>query len=595
MIPAWKRLGLKLNRGDQSGDTAPDLNGIQNLEHSPSGASIASRKSGNNSHDQIGSGQDETQPLGKRKHQSPAEEHGQTSKKTKTGNEQEHSNGVAANNVAALVAQEVKTKPLSIEGLAADSPRPKGDPNYRNKQKGQRISRSIEGAASEPYQGNGQPVTTKTTNRKPLDPEPRSGTHPKQFRGKSPLPQEAGAIENAPTLLVSTEGNFAPSHSVTTPEPASRLDKPTPNHAIKSPSVGADRRKSVTFTPDTKTRDGNSAANFFKKWVAEQKSGSDDFSQAEVAQFTPPPKVHPANDIGSSPVVTSQFTSPSKVHPAADTGPSPVVTSKSKKKDPSIYLSYLSQYHNDRSNWKFNKAKQNDVLDNAFNIFRIPDEYIDAFVEYVKGLQGAGVIERLKQRCHTTLTELDKAEKEVPSTEDNMEDQAGRRAAKEEALEERIAKERKRRQTDADVEGLAGHPFPDGYIRRLKRRRVEALRKALGVAVAVAATPAPPVLTNGPATSDSTAALRNPRKRKSRTEVSSDESSSSSEESSSEEDSSAESSEGESESDSESSSHGRSENEAENEVNEGESGSDAGSGSGSSGSSESGSDTESDK
>jgi hypothetical protein len=66
------------------------------------------------------------------------------------------------------------------------------------------------------------------------------------------------------------------------------------NSLSLSPSK-ADRRKSVTFTPDTKTSDGNSASNLFKKWVAEQKGSGADFTQAEVSQFTEPPKVHIAN------------------------------------------------------------------------------------------------------------------------------------------------------------------------------------------------------------------------------------------------------------------------------------------------------------
>jgi hypothetical protein len=216
--------------------------------------------------------------------------------------------------------------------------------------------------------------------------------------------------------------------------------------------------------------------------------------------------------------------------PTSDTdSTATAVKSKGKKKDPSIYLSYLSQYHSDRSHWKFNKAKQNDVVDNALNIFRIPNEHSEALLEYVQGLKGAGVIERLKGKCENTLKELDK--------EDAMEDPSARKAMQDEALKVRVAKEAKRRKVEGDLEGLAGHPHGDGYIRRMRRERAEALLTALGrtapILPATNANGINPMLKH-------VAPVRDSRKRKRRGDISSDDSSSdssSSSEESSEEDS----------------------------------------------------------
>jgi len=160
------------------------------------------------------------------------------------------------------------------------------------------------------------------------------------------------------------------------------------------------------------------------------------------------------------------------------------------------------------------------VLENALNVFRIPEEHSEALIEYVKGLQGAGAIERLRASCMKTLEEV-----EEPG---DMGDAEARAAAKESALQERLSKERKRRRSDRDLENFHDHPHKEGYLRRLKRRRAEALLTALGI-------PAPDSLRSNidaaakPKPYEAAGSGQNdPRKRKSRTDVSSDETSDSS-------------------------------------------------------------------
>jgi hypothetical protein len=368
-------------------------------------------------------------------------------------------------------------------------------------------------------------------------------------------------------LLPSTETDLTDPPTITTPQAkknkkASARD--TSNTALDSSPARADRRKSVTFTPDTKTSDGNSASNLFKKWVTEQKGPAAEFSPAEVAQFDPPPKVHPANNTSpSQPQTVEKGQQPSKAEKrskkvkeqqtATETtqvkeSPTPLQAHKSadtpnqglrqRDKDKLLYLNYLTQYHTNRTDWKFSKVRQNDVLDNALNVFRIPEEYSDALLEYVKGLKGAATIERLKERCNSRLKELAESEQ--------MEDASARKLAQEEALGERLAREKKRRQTEADIETLTKHPYADGFIRRLERNRAEALLTALHMATPIA--PSRPSTNSAfqqsmASPTEPTPPQRVPRKRKSRTEISSDESSSSdsssvsssSEESSSEE------------------------------------------------------------
>lgn len=264
----------------------------------------------------------------------------------------------------------------------------------------------------------------------------------------------------------------------------------------------------------------------------------------------PPPKVHPANHAAvPDPVNTTgerkakrskkelkTSTSNSvELAPTLQTQQPADTSTTSKKKDPARYLSYLTQYYNDRPNWKFNKAKQNDVLTNSLNIFRIPNEHSDALIEYVKGLKGGGVIDRLKERCNSTLEEIDAAEKQEAST---MDDREARKGAQDEALQERLWRERKRRRLEGDIENMIDHPHSESYIRRLKRGRAQALLKALSLAAPAPAPTKPPqqggARPNSALPGVSTVLKRNSQKRKRRADISSDESSdsSSSEESS---------------------------------------------------------------
>ena len=79
------------------------------------------------------------------------------------------------------------------------------------------------------------------------------------------------------------------------------------------------------------------------------------------------------------------------------------------------YLEYLDQFHNDRENWKFNKSKQNDLLKNFLNIYRIPPSYDTALSAYIEGLQGEGARQRLRDQAGRVITELKNAtQKELP-------------------------------------------------------------------------------------------------------------------------------------------------------------------------------------
>ncbi|KAG7876132.1 hypothetical protein KL938_004804 [Ogataea parapolymorpha] len=68
-------------------------------------------------------------------------------------------------------------------------------------------------------------------------------------------------------------------------------------------------------------------------------------------------------------------------------------------------LKYLRQYHEDRANWKFSKAKQTWILKNLRNI---PQEYDEALKSYIASVQG-GSRDRVKDEMMAVVDKWNKA------------------------------------------------------------------------------------------------------------------------------------------------------------------------------------------
>jgi hypothetical protein len=161
------------------------------------------------------------------------------------------------------------------------------------------------------------------------------------------------------------------------------------------------RKKSVTFTPETKVDDGDSIKQLFNTWVAEQKSAdpSFQFSSSAPAFKTPEaPRVEEEIDLNldekerkakrtkkPKPEKSEKSKQPNK--PAKITKPKALLSRP--------FLTYLKTYCESRDTWKFNKNHQNHLLRHAFDIEVIPTDYALYLFEYVRGLQG-GVRTRLR-------------------------------------------------------------------------------------------------------------------------------------------------------------------------------------------------------
>ena len=166
------------------------------------------------------------------------------------------------------------------------------------------------------------------------------------------------------------------------------------------------RKKSVTFTQDTKVEDGDSVKQLFKSWVQEQQSKHPSFTvKASQEALTTP--------------------SPSTVQEAVDTHlpeaerrikrvkkPKPQKSKASQKKDKntakSPVLSYLKEYCESRQTWKFNKNHQSHLVKHAFDLDVIPSNYVHYLYVYVRNLQG-GVRTRLRDTALKILVEDEEA------------------------------------------------------------------------------------------------------------------------------------------------------------------------------------------
>ncbi|KAK3678995.1 hypothetical protein LTR78_001448 [Recurvomyces mirabilis] len=176
------------------------------------------------------------------------------------------------------------------------------------------------------------------------------------------------------------------------------------------------RRKSVTFTEDTKVDDGFSAQQLFKDWVEDDDTANQGLIDAWEAS-----EAGKANSrIDPEPVEVAQpVAEPTKLDcknqkqkqkslPASTNSPSTdtVVPGEAQTIETSEYVRYLEQYYTDKDHWKFNKNKQKDVLKNIFNIHRIPAKHNEAIFAYVSGLQGAAAQQRVLDEAEEVLKAL---------------------------------------------------------------------------------------------------------------------------------------------------------------------------------------------
>ncbi|GAB7345848.1 hypothetical protein MBLNU457_4104t1 [Dothideomycetes sp. NU457] len=355
-----------------------------------------------------------------------------------------------------------------------------------------------------------QPLSlSKPTTLAIRSPEGKAQSHDGAKKSKK---RKASEADDASTALSSTEGPESRSTEVNAKQPKESKE----DRKITSAERSSKRRKSVSFAADTKSEDGNSVTttpvNQEIQDLAIEKKASKKDKKAKAAQSA-----------------TGSTSDDSKV-----------ASAKAKPRDiaKAGYLEYLDQFHNDRENWKFNKSKQNDLIKNVFNIYRIPPDYDGALSAYIEGLQGEGARKRLRDQAGRLITQLkNSTQKELPD-DVSVQDMETREAR---AIAYKLAEDREIERMRSL--GLLNDKSEETVHETARRRRAQdsrateilllhALAFELGKSpddyVTKASGPQVPTPPNSQSTSDTnTIAREKRRKRKSRTaDISSDESSS---------------------------------------------------------------------
>ncbi|KAG9555866.1 hypothetical protein KCU71_g19944, partial [Aureobasidium melanogenum] len=374
---------------------------------------------------------------------------------------------------------------------------------------------------------------------------------------------------------------------------------------LATPNSKQGHRKSVVFSNDTKKQDGDSAQTYFQAWANDeldyyaQKAAA--YDAAEAAKAAEKNKIEESTkSVPTQPEVTQEADLTSKTankesnNAAKEEKKKAKKEKKDKQKDqtkeadeettnkddtpqttsetetPAVkkvkvrtpkdntnkpvpdYVHYLEQYHNDRPSWKFNKSKQNDLLKNIWNIYRVPPSCNEALVEYLDGLQGAAARQRLRQAAQSANIDIVSfIRSEIPEVKDEpMETPEARKAAYDTALERQKEILRKN--------GIDPEPEKTKIIQEQKDydERVQVVWNTMNKGGPQPLTRAAPAVKEEPKV-ETARSVR--KKRKSRTDISSSESSDSS---SSDSDSDSDDS---SDSDSDSDSKGSSSSDSEDE------------------------------
>ncbi|KAK0517383.1 hypothetical protein JMJ35_000538 [Cladonia borealis] len=276
------------------------------------------------------------------------------------------------------------------------------------------------------------------------------------------------------------------------------------------------RRKSVAFTPETKTQDGESSQQLFQTWHANWVAEDPSFDPSTISPALKVIAAKPADVTTSlqelaksSPPFTPSISAPKekkakkpkkkriKARPSLPSQPT-----NNQAEHPA--LKYLTTYHTSRETWKFSKPHQNHLLRHLFSLTHIPSSYDTALLTYLRGLEGASARSRIRQQGLAIRTEDAEWLASEPTEADTMENETHeqcieRRRREYEAAVKRV-KERLRVQEDEreekEWEMLGARDEWEWKLK--KRRRAEVVLWGVGeeedVVQEVATPPQRPII-----------------------------------------------------------------------------------------------------
>ncbi|MCJ1468230.1 hypothetical protein MMC07_006858 [Pseudocyphellaria aurata] len=321
---------------------------------------------------------------------------------------------------------------------------------------------------------NDQPFVQNEKKRNYVSDETSSPTesYPKKIKAKSS--KNSDPVEHSPPQELSqlNDSSFSP---------------PT-SSAPATPAGPGSKRKSVTFTPDTKTEDGDSMKHLYNTWLASHRVVDPTFDPGATAnspalKIVLPPSVTPSSSSSPSAVpevkrkTKKKKKSKSKstlLKPKSESQQSQKTTQVSPSpmvKDDQI-RSYLTIHHVSPSSWKFSKSRQNALLRSVFSLSTIPSSYNSALLSYLRGLQGPAAKSRVRKMALQARAE---DEEWLKGLETSEKDKARRKADYDNAVE-RVRRMLKRKE-ELREERLADEECESRFQ---KRRRAEVVLWGIG-------------------------------------------------------------------------------------------------------------------
>lgn len=276
--------------------------------------------------------------------------------------------------------------------------------------------------------------------------------------------------------------NGEASHIVASLKPASSPKAPLPESSPPPSTPALTKRKSVSFTPETKASDGQSSKDLYTQWLATQKIDDPAFEppkgQAALRFISPQSATLPQADSS----ISSQSSKPPKKTKA---------TKKTKQKtepqpaNATPALAYLTAFTASPGTWKFSKNHQTHLLKHLFDLSTIPPSHTPALKTYLHGLKSPVARQRIREQALAVRAEEEMWFSELIATDTDT-DKKRRREAYEEAWRregERVEDAedaREEREEGGEKWVYKGVGLSDWERNVAKRRRAEELIWAVG-------------------------------------------------------------------------------------------------------------------
>lgn len=243
------------------------------------------------------------------------------------------------------------------------------------------------------------------------------------------------------------------------------------------------KRISVSFTPATKTHDGEGVKEYIKRWSASHPERAESWKAREAGYFQSESGVEAGSDEGSA--VQSKKKKKKKKSKSTTLPLNPASAGKTPKlatsepigtqPAPSKALQYLEHHQSSPSTWKFSKSRQNGLFRSLFSLIEIPSFYDSALLAYMKGLSRTAAA---TVRVRKMAWDVRKGDEEWNKTKEGQQDRYTQ------AVEKMRAGLRKGNLEDLDME--EGGPEEVEVKRKeweeklKKRRRAEVILFAVG-------------------------------------------------------------------------------------------------------------------